>query len=382
MELKIGVQELVRALARSQGIAERKTTMPILAHVLLDASKDGVLHVSATDLDISVSSDHPCAVAASGRVTVPARQLYEIARSLPENEAVLKRAANNYLEIRSGTAEFRLVGLPAEDFPALPRFETVPFVTVDPKELLEMIELTAFAVSSDETRYNLNGVFFEPGAAEESGPAVLRAVATDGHRLALAERPIGGDFHMKKGAILPRKGLAEMKKLLTEGGEGETKLGFVENSAVLQRPGAKLVMRLIDGVFPDYRQVIPKQGEKVFTIGRERFLDTLRRVSLLSGDKAHAVKLELAPGLLKVLSQSPDLGEAREEVPVVYEGEALKIGFNARYIIDVLQALATLDPVAGQDVVVELADDLSPGVVRPAGESKIRYTAVVMPMRI
>ncbi len=376
MELKIGVQELSRALARSQGIAERKSTMPILSHVLLEGTKAGTLHVSATDLDISVSSEHACDLAKDGRVAVPARQLYEIVKSLPEVDVFLKRASNNYLEVKSGSAEFRLVGLQAEDFPALPRFDKVPFVPVDPRELLELIELTSFAVSSDETRYNLNGVFFEPS------PGLLRAVATDGHRLALAERPLAGDFQMRKGVILPRKGLGEMKKLLSEAEDGETKLGFVENSAILQRPGVKLVMRLIDGVFPDYRQVIPKVGEKSFTIGRERFLETLRRVSLLSTDKAHAVKLELSPGLLNVLSQNPDLGEAKEEVPVVYQGEGLKIGFNARYLIDVLQALAALDPVAGQDVLVELADDLSPGVLKPGAESKIQFTAVVMPMRI
>jgi DNA polymerase III subunit beta len=376
MELKIGVQELARALGRSQGIVEKKSTMPILSHVLLEAAKGDELHVSATDLDISVSSEHKCEVLKEGKVAVPAKQLYEIVKALPEKDVVLKRASNNYLEIRSGAAEFRLVGLPAEDFPALPRFDKVQLVKVEPRPLLQMIDLTAFAVSSDETRYNLNGVFFEPSTG------ALRTVATDGHRLSLAERPLEGDFHVKKGVILPRKGLGEMKKLLLEAEEGETKLGFVENSAVLQRPNVKLVMRLIEGVFPDYRQVIPKAGEKRFTIGRDRFLDTLRRISLLSSDKAHAVKLELSAGTLRVLSQNPELGEAKEEVPVQYEGEPLKIGFNARYLLDVLGALAALEPVAVQDVVVELADDLSPGVLKPAGESTTHFTAVVMPMRI
>jgi len=376
MELKIGVQELSRVLSRSQGIAEKKSTMPILAHVLLEATKAGQLNVSATDLDISVSSEHACEVLKEGRACVPAKQLYEIVKSLPEKDVLLKRASNNWLEVKSGSAEFRIVGLPAEDFPALPRFDKVQLVTVQPRQLLEMIELTSFAASSDETRYNLNGVFFEPTEGS------LRTVATDGHRLSLAERPMPGDFHVKKGIILPRKGLTEMKKLLLDAADGETKLGFIESSAVLRRPGVSLVMRLIDGAFPDYRQVIPKTGEKRFTVGRERFLDTLRRISLLSSDKAHAVKLELEPGLLRVLSQNPDLGEGREEVPVEYQGEPLKIGFNARYLVDVLGAMVNLEPVAVQDVAVELADDLSPGVVKPAGESATHFTAVVMPMRI
>jgi DNA polymerase III subunit beta len=376
MELKIGTQELARALGRSQGIVEKKSTMPILSHVLLEASKGDELHVSATDLDVSVSSDHGCEVLKEGKVAVPAKQLFEIVKALPEKDVVLRRAQNSWLELKSGAAEFRIVGLPAEDFPALPRFEKVQLVKVEARSLLDMIELTAFASSSDETRYNLNGVFFEP---VQGG---LRTVATDGHRLSLAERALEGDFHLKKGVILPRKGLAEMKKLLLDAAEGETKLGFVENSAVLQRPSVKLVMRLIEGVFPDYRQVVPKAGERSFQVGRERLLDTLRRISILSTDKAHAVKLELNPGQLRVLSQNPDLGEAKEEVPVEYQGEALKIGFNARYIMDVLQALSNLEPVAVQDVVVELSDDLSPGVVKPAGASATQFTAVVMPMRI
>ncbi len=375
MELKIGVQELARALARSQGIVEKKSTMPILSHVLLEAKQGDQLHVSATDLDIAVSGDHKCEVLKDGALAVSAKHLYDIVKSLPEPTVTLKKAANNYLELKSGPAEFRIVGLPAEDFPALPKFDKVHFVSIDASTLLGLIDRTAFAVSSDETRYNLNGVFFEPVAG------TIRMVATDGHRLALAEEKLDGDFKLKKGVILPKKGLYELRKLLAEVGEGgeekpQGDLGFVESSAIFRRPGVVLVMRLIEGVFPDYRQVIPKAGEKVVTLGRQRFLDTLRRVSLLSSDKAHAVKLDLAKGLLRVLSQNPDLGEAKEEVPVDYQGEPLKIGFNARYVMDVLQVLES------DDVALELADDLSPGILRPVGDAAAHYTAVIMPMRI
>lgn len=375
MELKIGAQELAKALGRSQGIVEKKSTMPILSHVLLEARKGNLLGVSATDLDLSVSSEHPCEVQKEGAVAVPAKQLFEIVRSLPEQQVTLKKAGNNYLEVRSGPSEFRIVGLPSEDFPALPKFDKVTFVDVAPADLLEQIERTSFASSTDETRYNLNGVFFEPQGA------VLRMVATDGHRLALSEKPLAGDYALKKGVILPRKGLHELKKLLGESPEPgqdkvEARLGFAENSAVYRRPGVVLVMRLIEGMFPDYKQVIPKQGEKVVTVGRLRFLETLRRVSLLSSDKAHPVKLELAPGTLTVRSSNPDLGDAKEDVPVEYAGEPLKIGFNARYITDVAAVLKS------DDMRLELADDLSPGVLRGAGPEDAGYTAVVMPMRI
>jgi DNA polymerase-3 subunit beta len=375
MELKIGVPELAKALGRSQGIVEKKSTMPILSHVLLEARKAGQLVVSATDLDLAVSSEHACEVLKEGQLAVSARHLYDIVRALPEPSVTLKRAQNNYLEVKSGSAEFRIVGLPAEDFPALPKFDKVPFAEVEPALLLEMIERTFFAVSTDETRYNLNGVFFEPG------PTGLRMVATDGHRLSMAEKPFEASFGLKRGVILPKKGLSELKKLLSEAVESgeekpEGKLGFLENSAIFQRPGVVLVMRLIEGLFPDYKQVIPKAGEKLVKLSRNRFGDTLRRISLLSSDKAHAVKLDLSKGQLRVLSQNPDLGEAKEDVPVDYEGEPLKIGFNARYLIEVLAVLQSAD------VLLELADDLSPGVLRGAEEKDQGFTAVVMPMRI
>jgi DNA polymerase-3 subunit beta len=376
MELKIAAAELSKALGRSQGIVEKKSTMPILSHVLLEARKDALI-VSATDLDLAVSSEHRegCEILKDGALAVSARHLYEIVRALPEQQVTLKKAHNNYLELRCGPSEFRIVGLPAEDFPALPRFEKVPFVDIDPRSLLDMIERTFFAVSNDETRYNLNGVFFEPAAE------VLRLVATDGHRLSLIERAMGGNFGLKRGVILPKKGLQELRKLLGEAADAadantETKLGFVESSAIVRRPGVTFSMRLIEGLFPDYRQVIPKAGEKSVKLGRERFEQTLRRVSLLSTDKAHAVKLEIAKGTLRVTSQNPDLGEAKEEVPVEYDGEPLKIGFNARYVLDVLSVLQS------KDVAFELADDLSPGVLRGAEEVDQGFTAVVMPMRI
>ncbi len=376
MELKIATSELAKALARSQGIVEKKSTMPILSHVLLEA-KSGHLVVSATDLDLAVSSEHgqDCEVSKEGALAVSARHLFDIVRALPETHVTLKRAHNNYLELKSGPSEFRIVGLPAEDFPALPRFEKVPFADIDPALLLDMLERTSFAISTDETRYNLNGVLFEPSAD------ALRLVATDGHRLSLVEHRTPATFGLKRGVILPKKGIQELRKLLSEAAESgeekpETKLGFVESSAVVRRPRVILSMRLIEGLFPDYRQVIPKAGEKLVKIGRERIHQTLHRVSLLSSDKAHAVKLELAKDALKVTSQNPDLGEAREEVPVEYVGEPLTIGFNARYLLDVLQVLKS------KDVQLELADDLSPGVLRGTEEADQGFTAVVMPMRI
>ncbi|MFL5400223.1 MAG: DNA polymerase III subunit beta [Myxococcales bacterium] len=377
MELQIGIDEFSRALYRAQGIVEKKSTMPILASVLLEATNadgQGRLRVSAFDLEIGVTGTHPAEVMKAGSVALKHKELYDIIRALPEKTAVLRREANNRVRITSGTAEFNIVGQPAEDYPPFPRAEKVSLVPIDPGQLLEMIEKTQFAISADETRHNLNGVYFETAQGN------IRMVATDGHRLALIERPAPGNFNLKKGVIVPRKGLLELKRLLEEDHEGPCELGFTETSGVFQRGDVQMVMRLIDGIFPDYMQVIPKEADRTLTVDRPRLLDTLRRMSILSSDRTtNAVKFELGKDTLKVTSQNPDLGDAKEEIPVTYAGTALQIGFNARYLMDVL----TVVDSAQMDV--ELCDELSPGVLKPTGQAAgiaSRYTAVIMPMRI
>jgi DNA polymerase-3 subunit beta len=346
MELQIGIDEFSRALYRAQGIVEKKSTMPILASVLLEATNadgQGRLRVSAFDLEIGVTGTHPAEVMKAGSVALKHKELYDIVRALPEKTAVLRREANNRVRITSGTAEFNIVGQPAEDYPPFPRAEKVSLVPVDPTQLLEMIEKTQFAISADETRHNLNGVYFETAQGN------IRMVATDGHRLALIERPAPGNFNLKKGVIV-------------------------------QRNDVQKVMRLLDGIFPDYMQVIPKEADRTLTVDRPRLLDTLRRMSILSSDRTtNAVKLELGKDTLKVTSQNPDLGDAKEEIPVTYGGTALQIGFNARYLMDVLTV------VDSPQMDVELCDELSPGVLKPTGQAAgvaSRYTAVIMPMRI
>lgn len=367
MELQIAVEELSRALYRAQGIVEKKSTMPILANVLLEARKGG-LSVTAYDMEIGLVSEHRAEVLKEGKVAVSARHIYDIVRTLPEPTMLLKRTQNSYLEIRCGASQFKIVGMPPEDFPSMPAASRIPFVKVKPAAILEMIEKTAFAVSHDETRFNLNGVFFD------SREGTTRMVATDGHRLSVVERKLEGDFKLKRGVIIPRKGLQELKRLLSEGDDSEAELGFAETSGAFRKTGLTMIMRLIDGQFPDYQQVVPKTSERVVKVGRVRFLDTLRRVSLLSQDQMHTVKLEVGNGVVRVTSQSPDLGEAQEEIPVDAPSATIAVGFNARYLMDVLQALDC------EDVTFELNDDMSPGVLRPAGDPS--YTAVVMPVRI
>jgi DNA polymerase-3 subunit beta len=368
MEFRIAADELKKALFRAQGIVERKATMPILSNVLITAGKTG-LSVTAFDLDIGIVSEHPAEVMKTGALTVAAKTLFDIVSFVPEASLTVKKLANNYAEISSGAAHYKIVGMPSEEFPKLPKEENAPLVAVSGTALLEMIRRTSFAISNDETRYILNGVYFEP---REAGR--VRMVATDGHRLALVERELVGDFKLKGGVIIPRKGLFELKRLLDEAPEAECQLGFAENSALFKKPGLSMVMRLIDGQFPDYQRVIPKESNRQLLINRSRFFDALKRIALLSTDKSNAVKLTLSENLLRITATNPDLGEAKDDLEVAYRGDDLTVGFNARYLMDVLSVMDT------DEVALELGDEHSPGVVHGPGDRA--STAVVMPMRV
>src|SRR3954471_679329 len=290
MEFRIAADELKKALHRAQGIVERKTTMPILANVLVNAGKSGV-SVTAFDLDIGIVSEHPAEVMKPGSVTLSAKTLFDIVSNLPEPQLNIKKLPNNHAEITCGSASYRIVGMASEEFPKLPKEENAPLVKVSGNTLLEMIKKTSFAISSDETRYILNGVFFEP---REGGK--VRMVATDGHRLCLIERELPGDFKLKSGVIVPRKGLYELKRLLEEAPDAECHLGFAENSALFKKPGLTMVMRLIDGQFPEYQRVIPKEGEKSILVPKTRLLEGLKRIALLSADKSNAIRIGLEKG--------------------------------------------------------------------------------------
>ncbi|MBI3184518.1 MAG: DNA polymerase III subunit beta [Myxococcales bacterium] len=368
MEFRIAAEELRKALYRAQGIVEKKTTMPILANVLVTASKTGVT-VTAFDLDIGVVSEHPAEVLKPGAVTLSAKYVFDIVQSLPEAQLTLRKLPNSYAEIISGPAHFKIVGMAPEEFPKLPKEENAQLAKVSGSTLLEMIRKTSFAISTDETRYILNGVFLEP---REGGKG--RMVATDGHRLSLVERELSGEIKLKGGVIIPRKGLFELKRLLDEAPDAECQLGFADSSALFKKPGLTMVMRLIDGQFPEYQRVIPKEGERQISVPRVRFLEALKRISLLSADKSNAVKIQLAPGVLRITANNPDLGEAKDELEVPYQGAEITIGFNARYLADVLSVIDT------DEVAFELGDEHSPGVLHAPGDKS--YTAVVMPMRV
>jgi DNA polymerase-3 subunit beta len=294
--------------------------------------------------------------------------LFDIVKSLPAAEATLKKLDNNYVEVRAGRVHYKIVGSAPDEFPQLPAVEGIQFVKLAPADLKEMIDKTFYSVSTDETRYNLNGVYFEQ---KENGELFM--VSTDGHRLSRISRKLDVSTGLTEGVILPRKGLGELKRML-DGATGAIEFGIKGSHAVAVHKSMTLVMRLIDGSFPDYQQVIPKECEKKAQVRRDEFVEALKRISLVSNDKSHSVKVELEPGMIRISSQNPDLGEGQEELPVEYDGNKISIGFNARYLIDALNAIDE------ERVFLELNDDLSPGVLK--GETDADYLCVVMPMRI
>jgi DNA polymerase-3 subunit beta len=370
MEFSIQTEELTKGLYRAQGIVEKKTAMPILSNVLFSAAA-GKLSISATDLEVGMVGDHQAEVIKEGRITVSARHLYDIIRSLPKGTVRIKRMENNWAEIQSGNVEFKMLGMAPEDFQNLPDVTKAKLFPVLPADLKRMIDKTIFAVSNDETRYNLNGAFLE-----KIGDAGFRMVATDGHRLSMLDCPLAAPkakVTFGEGVIIPKKGLMEMKRLL-EAEEGDCELGLDGNNLVFKMSNLTVIMRLLDGQFPEYRHVIPDSLKNKLTLERKSFTDSLRRISILSSDRTLAVKLRLTKGKLQVTTSNPDLGEAREDIAIEFSGPELVVGFNARYLID---ALTSID---SENVELCLDDDLSPGVLRPAGDAA--FTCVVMPMRI
>jgi DNA polymerase III subunit beta len=372
MQFSIEKEVFLRGLARVQGIVEKKNTIPILSNVLIEAG-EGEIHLTATDLEVGIKASYPATISATGKITVSAKKLFEIIKELPEKEIVFHAKENCWIEIRCGKAFFNIVGLSADEFPFFPSFQKNQFFSIDGSLLKEMIEKTSFSISTDESKYNLNGIYFR--SMEDDGKQVLRMVATDGHRLALIQKEITVSHvePLSRGVIFPRKGILELKKMADEG-DGDLQLGFLDNNAVVQKDRTVVVMRLVDGEFPDYTRVIPQQNEMIATIPRDTFLHALRRMSILSSEKSKGVKIVLKEKNLELSSSNPEFGDAREDLDIDYEGEEITVGFNARYLIDILNVLCE------EQVRLSLRDKLSPGLVTPCENRD--YLAVIMPMRL
>jgi len=371
MRVRIERANLLKALNHVHRVVERRNTIPILANVLLRAEGDE-LSLKATDLDMEIVDRVPAAVEQAGASTVPAHMLYDIVRKLPDGAEIgLDSGSGQIMALKAGRARFSLQMLPEADFPDLNAGE-LPFSFALPSEALKrLIDRTQFAISTEETRYYLNGIFFH--VVGDGGQARLRAVATDGHRLAKAELAAPDGSAGMPGIIVPRKTVSELQKLL-ENPEVEVAVALSDTKIRLNIGDLVLTSKLIDGTFPDYERVIPKANDKELRLEKRDFESAVDRVSTISSDRGRAVKLSLADGKMVLAVNNPDSGSATDEIPVSYESEPLEIGFNSKYLLDIAGQLTT------DEAVFRLADPGSPTLIQDSGDADALY--VLMPMRV
>ncbi|MDD5173276.1 MAG: DNA polymerase III subunit beta [Candidatus Omnitrophica bacterium] len=363
MKFETTKEVLIKGIQEVQSAINPKTTLPILSNILIEVGQNN-LSLTATDLDIGIVSTISVKTGSEGVITVPAKKFFDIIKELPDGEVSISVKKNNLVWIECTSCVFKIMGLPKDEFPQLPDFKDKDSITMQRARLKKMLSMTSFAISRDETRYVLNGVFFV------IRPTYIRIVATDGRRLAMVEEKNQSPKTHEKKVIIPAKTITELLKLL--GDEGEVKICFGNNQVLFDMGNTKVVSRLIEGEFPNYEQVIPKEAKDKISIARAKFLAATKRASLFTNPDSLAVKVELAKDKMVLSKNAPYIGEAREEIGVDYKGKDLAIGFNPDYLIDVLKN------INDEMVPFEVVDAEKPGVIRIGSE----YVYVVLPMQI
>ncbi len=363
MKFSVNKERFLERLQLVQSVVSTRSTVPILSNVLLEAS-DGSLQLTATDLEVGVQASIDAEVETSGSTTLPAKRLLSIVKELPVGTLTIDVNESNVATIDSGTGTYKINGLAKDEFPPLPVFEESAQFTIPQKSLLEGFRRTYYASSTDETRYILNGVYcvFAEGK--------LTLVATDGRRLALMEVGLEIEPAEELKIIIPSKAVSELQRLLKD--EGEVQVSVTQNRAAFELNGVLLVTQLVDGNYPNYRQVIPSETKHRVNLERETFLNVLRRVALLAQDKNSIVKLHFSEDNLELSADASEIGEARENLPIIYKGEELSIAFNPEFV------MAPLRHLSDDEVFLELIDGMSPGVLKTAEP----FQYVIMPLRI
>ncbi len=376
MELTIEKQQFLRGLARTHGVADRKSSMHILSNVLLTTEGTDSLRLSATDLYLGVTAVVPAKIKEGGTIAVSARTLFDIVKNLPDGEVSWKPSDSHAVELSCGKVRYRIPAMPGEDFPPLPNAGDAEFAELDASVLADLIALTQYSMSHDDTRPHLAGTLFEGDGK------VVRMVTTDGHRLSKAERKTTGKT-MSFSMLVPHKGISELKRVLDDvktakkktDAEATIEIATVGGNAFFRRDDLSLSVKLADEHFPPYNKVIPNKQSRTVIAARGPLVEALRRISLVANDKSGGVQLMIEPGTLRLQSQNPDVGEGSEEVDVDYAGDDLRIGFNARYLLDALGALPY------DEIALELSGERDPGVLKPVGKES-EFIGVIMPMRI
>ncbi|PWC51141.1 DNA polymerase III subunit beta [Azospirillum sp. TSA6c] len=376
MNITIERAALLRSLGHVQSVVERRNTIPILSNVLLRAG-DGELSLAATDMDLEIVETVPATVGRPGGTTAPAHTLFDIVRKLPDGSQVELDIGGDgtILTLRAGRSQFKLSCLPVEDFPQLSSGELKHNFSVAAADLRGLIDRTRFAISTEETRYYLNGIYLHAARSKMGSleTPVLRAVATDGHRLARVEMPLPDGAEAIPGVIIPRKTVTEIRKLVDEAAD-RIELSMSDNKIRFGFDSVVVTSKLIDGTFPDYERVIPVGNDKVMEVDAKLFAAAVDRVATISTEKSRAVKLSLVRGALTLSATSPESGSATEELEVSYQESPLEIGFNSRYLLDITQQ------IEGEGAQFTLADAASPTIIRDVADSTALY--VLMPMRV
>jgi DNA polymerase III subunit beta len=368
MNLTIAKDQIINGLQAVQNVVSTRTTLPILSNVLLRAEGDR-LELTATDLDVTVSCSVEAKVTKPGATTVPVKKLFGIVRELSNSEIELEVDDKNTCSIRSGASFYKINGLSADEFPPLPKFKDDKKVTLNQETVKGMMKKTSFSISTDESRYVLNGIFISLKDHK------MTMVATDGRRLALVDEEVDVSEQSQGEFIVPAKAVGELNRLLQD--KGDLEIRYSENQAAFNLKDDKgfsvlIITKLIEGNYPNYRQVIPNEVKERVSLAREEFLHALRRAEIMTSEKSNSVKLTFGKNNLAITANSPEVGEARESLAINYKGKEMAIAFNPKYMIDPLNALTN------DEVFIELIDELSPGVLKINGP----FLYVVMPMRL
>lgn len=373
MEFTVNKQDITAGLYKAQGVIDRKSTMNILSHVLIESTSNTAIRFTATDYDVVLTATYPADVAQPGRMAVGGKNLFEVVRALPELPIHLATMENHWVELRCGSSRFRLAGLSAEDFPEQPEPEGLQYFTAPKRLLVDMIDRTLFSVSHDETRPSLNGVFFR--AVREGGEVRMLMVSTDGHRLSKCE-VLGGDgggLERAAEAILHSKAISELRRCM-EGPDEHTRIAFKRGNAYFANDESVLQVRQLDETFPDYTKVIPASNKIELKLDKNALQAAIRRIATLTSAKTNIIKIEIVPGRLVMISSNPEAGEGRDEIEVDYDGPELGVGFNYKYMLDVLSV------ITGETVQFAINDQYSPGLLTSEDDEGSLF--VIMPMRI
>ena len=363
MKFSVAKDKLLEGMQAVQNVVSTRTTLPILSNVLIRA-EDGVLRLTTNDLDVGMATSVEAKVEKTGGTTIPARRLAGIVKELPAAEVSVEVDGKNTASIRCGASFFKMLCLPEDEFPALPKLENAKSFTLKQKDLKDALRKTSYAISTDETRYVLNGILF---SFKENK---LTLVATDGRRLALVDLEAEFPRSSEVDVVIPTKCVGELQRLLSE--DGEVKLAVGENHVSFEAGGKLLVSKLIEGNYPNYRQVIPAESRERITIERELLLNAVRRVALLSSEKSNSVKLNFSKNNLEIVANTPEIGEAHESLAIQYKGKDFAVAFNPVFLQDPLRNLLE------DEIHLEVSDEMSPGVIKVSSP----FLYVLMPMRI